>query len=97
MGFHCSFAAAAANRRLSELAVAGNQVPVWGSSSYVRSIKTRLGASANVYRLEEAVDPGALSQEKIVENLSPEEAKRLSKVRNIGIAVCVSATQFEID
>jgi len=39
-------------------------------------------------RLEQATaDPATLSQETIVENLDPLEAKRLSKVRNIGIAV----------
>jgi elongation factor G len=32
-------------------------------------------------------DPSTLSQETIVENLDPLEAKRLSRVRNIGIAV----------
>jgi len=38
-------------------------------------------------RLEEAQDPDALAQETIIENLSTEEAHRLSRVRNIGIAV----------
>ena len=44
-------------------------------------------------RLEEAQDePEALAPETIIENLSREEAARLSKVRNIGIAV---GTLFE--
>jgi elongation factor G len=34
-----------------------------------------------------AEDPMALAQETIIENLDPKEAERLSKVRNIGIAV----------
>lgn len=41
-----------------------------------------------VRRMEKATaDPSTLSQEAIVENLDPVEAARLSKVRNIGIAV----------
>ncbi len=42
---------------------------------------------ADVCRLEEAAEPENLTQEDIVANLSPQEAERLSKVRNIGIAV----------
>lgn len=39
-------------------------------------------------RLEEAqAEPQNLAQETIIENLSAQEATRLSKVRNIGIAV----------
>lgn len=39
-------------------------------------------------RLEEAQDePEQLAQETIIENLDPQEAHRLSRVRNIGIAV----------
>ena len=34
-----------------------------------------------------AEDPESLAQETIIENLSPKEAQRLSRVRNIGIAV----------
>lgn len=40
-----------------------------------------------IYRLEKAADPAALAQETIIQNLDPKEAERLSKVRNIGIAV----------
>jgi hypothetical protein len=40
------------------------------------------------FRLEQAAaDPETLSQNAIIDNLNPEEAARLSKVRNIGIAV----------
>ena len=40
-------------------------------------------------RLEKAAaDPEALSQDIIIQNLDPKEWQRLSKVRNIGIAVC---------
>ena len=38
-------------------------------------------------RLEEAAEPENLTQETIIENLAPQEAARLSRVRNIGIAV----------
>lgn len=42
-------------------------------------------------RLEAAAStPETLSQEAIIENLDPVEAARLSKVRNIGIAVWTS-------
>ncbi|OCT54315.1 hypothetical protein CLCR_00982 [Cladophialophora carrionii] len=48
----------------------------------------RGAAAAAAAMLEEAQDdPDSLSQETIIHNLSPEEAHRLSKVRNIGIAV----------
>lgn len=40
-----------------------------------------------MHRLEEAHEPEALAQETIIENMSTEESKRISKVRNIGIAV----------
>ena len=38
-------------------------------------------------RLQQAAEPEKLAQETIIENLSPQEAARLSRVRNIGIAV----------
>ena len=44
-------------------------------------------SSLAIYRLEKAADPAALAQETIIQNLDPKEAERLSKVRNIGIAV----------
>jgi hypothetical protein len=41
-------------------------------------------------RVEEAQDePEALAQETIIESMSKDEAARLSRVRNIGIAVSV--------
>jgi elongation factor G len=43
-----------------------------------------------VHRLEEAHESEELAQETIIENLDPEEAARLSKVRNIGIAVSIT-------
>lgn len=37
--------------------------------------------------LEQAAEPENLAQETIIDNLAPQEAARLSRVRNIGIAV----------
>jgi hypothetical protein len=39
----------------------------------------------------------ALAQETIIENLDPKEAERLSKVRNIGIAVCTQGYKCIVD
>jgi elongation factor G len=51
-------------------------------------LRSKAEAVANAYRLEEAQDePEQLAQETIIENLDPQEAYRLSRVRNIGIAV----------
>ena len=43
-----------------------------------------------VGRLEQAAEPENLAQETIINNLAPQEATRLARVRNIGIAVRVS-------
>ena len=45
------------------------------------------GFRANLTRLEQAAEPENLAQETIIQNLAPQEAQRLSRVRNIGIAV----------
>ena len=37
-----------------------------------------------------AADPSSLTQEKIISNLNDAEKGRLSRIRNIGIAVCGS-------
>ena len=39
------------------------------------------------FSLEQAQEPENLAQETIINNLAPKEAQRLSRVRNIGIAV----------
>ena len=51
--------------------------------------KSRTWANTNdVNSLEQATtDPSTLAQETIIDNLDPKEAARLSRVRNIGIAV----------
>lgn len=68
----------------------------WHGSRY------RSGAAAAVYvswvknarretnfnRLEQAAEPEKLAQETIISNLTPQESARLSRIRNIGIAVC---------
>ena len=49
------------------------------------------------HRLEEAEEePDNLAQQTIIENMSTEEAARLSKVRNIGIAVSHKLEQFSV-
>ena len=50
-------------------------------------IQWRGQAGAAAAMLEEAQAPEGLAQETIIQNLSSEEAGRLSRVRNIGIAV----------
>ena len=48
--------------------------------------------TADQSRLEQAAEaPETLAQETIVENLAPQEAKRLSRVRNIGIAAHIDS------
>ncbi|MCJ1245241.1 Elongation factor G, mitochondrial [Trapelia coarctata] len=51
----------------------------------------RSQSSAAAAMLEEAAEPENLTQESIVANLSPQEAARLSKVRNIGIAAHIDS------
>lgn len=59
-----------------------------GSGSYVGPYFFSKVQDTNQPRLEEAHEPESLAQETIIENMSADEAHRLSKVRNIGIAVC---------
>ncbi|MCJ1306472.1 Elongation factor G, mitochondrial [Agyrium rufum] len=42
-------------------------------------------------KLERAAEPDSLAQETIIENLAPQEAQRLSRVRNIGIAAHIDS------
>lgn len=51
----------------------------------------RGAAAAAAAILEDAHEPQALSNEAIIDNMSAEEAKRLSKVRNIGIAAHIDS------
>ncbi|KAK5064342.1 Elongation factor G, mitochondrial [Exophiala bonariae] len=51
----------------------------------------RGAAGAAAAMLEEASDPDSLAQETILENMSSEEARRLSMVRNIGIAAHIDS------
>ncbi|KEF63203.1 elongation factor G, mitochondrial [Exophiala aquamarina CBS 119918] len=53
--------------------------------------RRRGAAGAAAAMLEEASDPDSLAQETIIENMSSEEAHRLSKVRNIGIAAHIDS------
>ena len=64
---------------------------VWRGSCNVRDIAFRDSCNADRCRLEKAVEPEQLAQETIIHNLSPEEAHRLSRVRNIGIAAHIDS------
>ncbi|PSN70177.1 elongation factor G, mitochondrial [Corynespora cassiicola Philippines] len=69
----------------------GTKTDQW-ISSQINSSQRRWQSSAAAAVLEQAAaDPSTLSQEKIVENLDPVEAARLSKVRNIGIAAHIDS------
>ncbi|KAI9732752.1 MAG: Elongation factor G, mitochondrial [Claussenomyces sp. TS43310] len=58
--------------------------------SFSRSLDRRAAAAESV--LAQAIaDPSTLAQETIIENLAPEEAGRLSRVRNIGIAAHIDS------
>jgi hypothetical protein len=65
----------------------------FSGSSYVRNDSyTHVSRSWLIFRrLEEAQEPEALSQDTIIANMSAEEAQRLSRVRNIGIAVSLAS------
>ncbi|KAI7417007.1 Elongation factor G, partial [Hortaea werneckii] len=59
----------------------------------VTRLDARRWQSATAAKIQEAAvqDPSTLSQEAIVENLDPQEAARLDKVRNIGIAAHIDS------
>lgn len=61
----------------------------WQSNQLWQQRRGAAGAAAAM--LEEAHEPESLAQETIIENLSTEEAKRLSRVRNIGIAAHIDS------
>jgi len=67
------------------------EVAVRCCSSHVSDqslFSSRPNISDSPYRQEAATaDPTSLAQETIIENMNPAEYARLSKVRNIGIAV----------
>jgi elongation factor G len=51
------------------------------------SQSTRLAGAAEAVLKKAAADPSSLTQELILKNLDKEERGRLSRIRNIGIAV----------
>ncbi|KAI6787520.1 Elongation factor G, partial [Hortaea werneckii] len=59
----------------------------------VTRLDARRWQSATAAKIQEAAvqDPSTLSQEAIVDNLDPQEAARLDKVRNIGIAAHIDS------
>ncbi|KAL8630861.1 hypothetical protein Q9189_003446 [Teloschistes chrysophthalmus] len=52
---------------------------------------SRAQSSAAAAVLEQAAEPENLAQETIIDNLAPQEAARLSRVRNIGIAAHIDS------
>ncbi|KAF6234741.1 hypothetical protein HO173_006961 [Letharia columbiana] len=56
-----------------------------------RRWQQRRQASVAAAVLEQAVEPENLAQETIIDNLAPQEAQRLSRVRNIGIAAHIDS------
>jgi hypothetical protein len=88
MGFLRGVAAAEVRRDLEESSMDCHEISVGSSSSGVSSRPWSLSCNADFARLEQAVDPGNLTQETIIENMSSAETQRLARVRNIGIAVC---------
>jgi len=80
----------AADTTVTRQTVAAEAWCRWGSCCnvcYSCTSRAEIWMLTFLSRLEEASDPDSLSQETIIDNLSAEEAHRLSKVRNIGIAV----------
>ena len=68
-------------------AMAGSTRAIRSGRGCVSSFFLRSGVKTNWSRLEQAAEPENLTQEAIIGNLAPQEAARLSRVRNIGIAV----------
>ncbi|KAL9135170.1 MAG: hypothetical protein Q9175_003645 [Cornicularia normoerica] len=56
-----------------------------------RRWQQRRQASVAAAVLEQAAEPENLAQETIIDNLAPQEAQRLSRVRNIGIAAHIDS------
>lgn len=60
------------------------------SWSSIELTETKKVTNKSENRLEKAAaDPEGLSQDDIIQNIDSKEWQRLSKVRNIGIAVCL--------
>jgi len=92
MSLHCTAATTNIEQHLgpSNAGMAAKEVAVWCCSSYVSDIVFRHDRKIidSLNRQEAATaDPTSLAQETIIENMNPAEYARLSKVRNIGIAV----------
>ncbi|MCJ1471955.1 Elongation factor G, mitochondrial [Lambiella insularis] len=68
-----------------------SKVPIECSSCSVSDDSSHATAEAHDYRLEQAAEPNNLAQESIISNLAPQEAARLARVRNIGIAAHIDS------
>lgn len=85
-----SFAPSVPNRYASTIVLRPTNAIQQGQKWQWQARRNQAGAAAAI--LEQAqTDSGALAQETIIENMSPEEAKRLSMVRNIGIAAHIDS------
>ncbi|KAI4265260.1 MAG: hypothetical protein L6R38_009549 [Xanthoria sp. 2 TBL-2021] len=56
-----------------------------------KGLSSEHAAPADLDSLEQAAEPENLAQETIIDNLAPQEAARLSRVRNIGIAAHIDS------
>ncbi|KAL8837385.1 MAG: hypothetical protein Q9170_002556 [Blastenia crenularia] len=71
--------------------MAGPKSAVWSCCFCVKSDFTHFKSKTDSGRLEQAAEPENLAQETIIDNLAPQEAARLSRVRNIGIAAHIDS------
>ncbi|OJJ59892.1 hypothetical protein ASPSYDRAFT_44292 [Aspergillus sydowii CBS 593.65] len=80
------------SKRCASTAALRSATPVYQSVLNRRYRQTRNASGTAAAVLEAAAQsPDSLSQEAIIENLNPEEAERLSRVRNIGIAAHIDS------
>ncbi|MCJ1240307.1 Elongation factor G, mitochondrial [Varicellaria rhodocarpa] len=78
-----------ATKRASTRVLQPIQSVQWPLDRRWQTRRVQSGAAAAV--LEQAAEPEKLAQETIIKNLAPQEAERLSRVRNIGIAAHIDS------
>ncbi|KAL8806712.1 MAG: hypothetical protein Q9200_004933 [Gallowayella weberi] len=71
--------------------MAESKSTVWSCRCCVRPQYLGWDVKTDFDRLEQAAEPENLAQETIIDNLAPQEAARLSRVRNIGIAAHIDS------
>ena len=84
------FAICASRRSVSTVVLRPTNYISRGQKSQWQCRRHQAGAAAAMLEQAQA-EPAELAQETIIENLNPEEAKRLSLVRNIGIAAHIDS------